>query len=51
MMTFGLQCMKGRKGKRDCDFLLIDMRNAYGEVSRAAILRGLYQYCLQLVRW
>ncbi len=52
-MTSGLQCIynEGRKGKRDCDFLLIDMRNAYGEVSRAAILRGLYQYCRQLVRW
>ena len=52
-MTSGLQCIynEGRKGTKDCDFLLIDMRNAYGEVSRAAILRGLYRYCPQLVRW
>ena len=36
IMTSGLQCIynEGRGGKKDCDFLLIDMRNAYGEVSR-----------------
>ena len=41
----------GRRGARDCDVLKTDLKNAYGTVTRNAILRGLYKYAPCLVRW
>ena len=41
----------GRSGVRDCDVLKTDLKNAYGTVTRNAILRGLYKYAPRLVRW
>jgi hypothetical protein len=53
IITSALQCVydHGRAGREGCDFLLMDMKNAYGEVLREAILRGLYEYAPHLVRW
>jgi hypothetical protein len=41
----------GRGGAGGADVLKTDLKNAYGTVWRSAILRGLYRYAPQLVRW
>ncbi len=38
-------------GADGADVLKTDLKNAYGTVWRSAILRGLYKYAPQLVRW
>jgi hypothetical protein len=50
IITSALQCVydHGHAGREGCDFLLMDMKNAYGQVLREAILRGLYEYAPHL---
>ena len=43
---------RGRKGHaKNCDFLFIDMKNAYNSIRRKCVLKGLRRYAPQLVRW